>query len=45
MEAVGGEVWVALLFPVITLTSLGIYYRRDVREFIASQTNLEVRIE
>lgn len=31
MEAVGSEVFIAIAFPLITLTSLGLYYRQEIR--------------
>jgi len=31
MEAVGSEVFIAIAIPLITLTSLALYYRQDIR--------------
>ena len=45
MQGVGGEVLVVFLFPLTALVSLAIYYRSDIREFIAAQSNDAVRIE
>jgi hypothetical protein len=44
MEAVGGEVIVAISVPVLTLTALVVYYWKDVKSFLGFQLNDEVRM-